>query len=274
MSTETTSKKSFSHVILMTDFSGPARNAIKYAIDAFGPDVEYNLLNAYYARSSSATLLDLNDILAKESMEGLDQELAWIKETYPNMNLNVKMHSVFGSPVDAIKKMRQAGDYDIVIMGTKGASGMDAVLFGSVASAIIRATVIPVISIPPSFSFGGFKEVVLATDGKHEYSDQVIAPLQKMQKQFGSQINVFSVETEGSSVDLASLSINVENAHYSKVESNDVTEAITDFCDDKNADLLVILPIHTGFFDRLFHSSVSKALVEKAKFPILALEHD
>src|SRR5690606_2210182 len=115
---------------------------------------------------SSATLLDLNDMLAKESEAGLTEEKNWITETFSDLKLTVKTHSVFGSPVDALKKMKRSGQYDIVIMGTKGASGVDAVLFGSVASTVIRENVIPVISIPPDYQFGGFKTIVFATDGK------------------------------------------------------------------------------------------------------------
>ena len=266
--------ESFKSIILLTDFSDPAKNAIQYAIDAFGENAEYNLVNAYYARTSSATLLDLNEMLAKESEQGLTEEKNWILEKYPNSNLTVKTHSVFGSPVDSIRKMKKSGSYDIVIMGTKGASGVDAVLFGSVASNVIRDTVVPVISIPPNYKFSGFKHVVFASDGKEIKNFDTVAPIAKLQDQFKSEVTLFSVTEEGKETDWSELKIAIKNAHYSTVESDDVAGEVTKFCQDKNADLLVILPKHTGFFDRLFHHSVSKELVEQAKMPILALEHN
>ena len=266
--------QSFNSIILLTDFSDPAKNAIKYAIDAFGDGAEYHLVNAYYARTSSATLLDLNDMLAKESEQGLTEEKQWVLNEYPNLSLNVKTHSVFGSPVDAIKKMKRSGDYDIVIMGTKGASGVDAVLFGSVASSIIRSTTVPVISIPPEYSFAGFENIVFATDGKALDDFNIIAPISKLQKQFNSEVTLFSVNTTEKEFDWDEMKIHIENAHYATVDGGDVAEEVTNFCQEKNAELLVILPKHTGFFDRLFHKSVSKELVEQAKMPILSLEMD
>ncbi|MBD3637343.1 MAG: universal stress protein [Crocinitomicaceae bacterium] len=261
-------------IILLSDFSEPARNAIKYAIDAFGDQVEYHLVNAYYARTSSATLLDLNEMLAKESEQGLTDELNWIKETFPDLNLTIKSHSIFGSPVDAIKRLKRLVESDLVVMGTKGASGVDAVLFGSVASTVIRATVIPVISVPPDCQFNGFKEIVFATDGQELENTEVLAPIEKLHKQFNSEITLFSVERNGKHVDWNHTGIKIENAHHSSVAGNDVAEEVTKYCNEKSADLLVILPKHTGFFDRLFHRSISKELVEQAKLPILSLEYD
>lgn len=272
--TEEMNKELIKSVILLTDFSNPAKNAISYAIDAFGESVEYNLVNAFYARTSSATLLDLNDMLAKESEQGLTEEKAWIESKYADKNLSIKTHSIFGSPIDAIKKFKRAGEADMVIMGTKGASGVDAVLFGSVASSVIRATVTPVISVPPSSKYEGFGELVFATDGEDIANTEVLTPLNQLQKQFNSEVDVFSVEKNGEHTNLAAMNLNIENAHYSTVQSDNVVEEITSFCKEKNADLLVILPKHTGFFDRLFHKSISKELIEQAQMPILALEND
>jgi nucleotide-binding universal stress UspA family protein len=263
----------FTSIILLTDFSEPAKNAIKYAVDAFGEEVEYNLINAYYARTSSATLLDLNDMLAKESMSGLEEEIQWMKNEYPNLKLDVYPHSIFGSPVDAIKKLAIDQEHDVVVMGTKGSSGVESVLFGSVASLVIRATVVPVISVPPNCKFNGFGEVVFATDGQAIYNDNVIAPIHKLQEKFDSKVTVFAVDKEGQHADLEGMNLNIANAKYSTVEDEDVAGAVTHFCQEQNADLLVILPKHTGFFERLFHKSISKQLVEQANMPILALEN-
>jgi nucleotide-binding universal stress UspA family protein len=274
MDTNNKNMENFTSIILLTDFSEPAKNAIKYAVDAFGDGVEYNLINSYYARTSSATLLDLNDMLAKESRTSLEQEIQWMRDQYPDHNFDVYPHSIFGSPVDAIKKLAIDHDHDLVIMGTKGSSGVESVLFGSVASLVIRATVVPVISVPPSCKFNGFKSVVFATDGKEIYNENSIEPIHKIQRGFNSDITVFSVDKEGEHAELESMNLNIENAHYSTVEDDDVAGAVTRFCHDENADLLVILPKHTGFFERLFHKSVSKQLVEQAQLPILALENN
>ena len=101
----------------------------------------------------------------------------------------------------------------------------------------------------------------------------IVAPISKLQKQFKSEVVLFSVNTPEHKFDWEEMKIHIENAHYATVEGKNVAEEVTKFCQEKNANLLVILPKHTGFFDRLFHHSVSKELVEQAKMPILSLEN-
>jgi len=269
-----TTVRDFSSVILLTDFSETAKNAIKYAIDAFGTDVKYKLVNAYYARTSSATLLDLNDMLLKDSEQGLAEELKWIKQQYPFLKLEIEARSVFGNPVDAIEKIAKDEFQDLVIMGTKGASGIDAVLFGSTASSVIRNTIVPVISVPPLFSYNGFKKVVFSTDGSTDFKKKAIDPLVKIQNKFNSEITVVTIENKGKAIDLSAMDLPLEIDKYANLQDSNVALAVTEYCADEQADLMVVLPKHHGFFERMFHKSISKELVELASMPILSLEND
>lgn len=266
--------KDFTSIILLTDFSETAKNAIKYAIDAFGTDVKYKLVNSYFARTSSATLLDLNDMLLKDSEQGLQTELKWIKTQYPFLKLDIEARSIFGNPVDAIEKVAKNEFQDLVIMGTKGASGLDAVLFGSTASSVIRNTIVPVISVPPYYSYSGFKQLVFSTDGRADFKNKALDPLVKLQNKFNSNITVLTIEKDGKPVDLSSLHLPLEIDKYANLQDDNVSLAVTEYCANEKADLMVILPKHHGFFERMFHKSVSKELVELASMPILALEND
>lgn len=269
---ENKKSNNFNTIILLTDFSEAAKNAIRFAVEAMGEQVKYVLINAYYARTSSATLLDINDILAKESIEGLIEEERWLKAIYPDLNLDLEYKSVFGTPIDAVKRMAKDKSNDLLVMGTTGASGIDAVLFGSVAESVIRTTVVPVLAVPSKSIYKGFNELVFATDGKSDYSDVSLSPIRKMQNQFNTNVNVFSVLNE--SVDLSSQKVDLENVHYSSVEDENIIESVQNFCEQARADVLAIMPQHTGFFERLFHQSVSKEIILAANMPILALEND
>ena len=52
----------FKTIYLLTDFSEHARNACRYAINAFGPQANYVLINSYVIRGGAATLIDLEEI--------------------------------------------------------------------------------------------------------------------------------------------------------------------------------------------------------------------
>jgi nucleotide-binding universal stress UspA family protein len=264
----------FTSIILLTDFSIIARNALNYAISAFENGVSYTLVNAYDARTSTATLLNLNDVLRKESEQKLKEEKEWIKSEYPEYKLDLVSHSIFGSPVDAIKELVNKKKSDLVVMGTKGITGIEAVLFGSVAVAVIKAGIVPVISVPPDYNFLGLKEIIYASDRKSIESATTIEPIIKLQKQFNSKVTVLSVQNNGNIIKKEFKKLNADHVIFTTSEGTDIVNLITLYCDKKNADLLVLLPRHSNIFDRLFHESISNKLVQQAHLPILSLKKD
>src|SRR5690606_26981646 len=120
----------------------------------------------------------------------------------------------------------------------------------------------------------GFDNIIFATDGKELKDFNIVEPVTKLQDQFKSDVTLFSVNTADHKFDWDESKIHIKNAHYATVDGSNIADEVTKFCKEKNADLLVVLPKHTGFFDRLFHKSVSKELVEQAKMPILSLENE
>jgi len=260
-------------IILLTDFSDNAKNAIKFAIDAFGDGINYQLVNSFYVKTTSGSLLDINDILAKESEEELNKEKSWILKQYPDLNLKIGNFSVFGSPVDSIKKMNKMRTHDMIVMGTKGNSGMDAILFGSVAMSVIKSSLLPALSIPPEFSFSSMENVVYAADGNNTATSDSFDALKKIQSFFNSTVTVLTVDNKSTTPNTAYLDDFMPSLNHVAIKSDSITDGIIDYCQENNTNLLTILPKHTGFFNGLFHKSISKQLIQKGKLPILSLDN-
>jgi nucleotide-binding universal stress UspA family protein len=52
-----------------------------------------------------------------------------------------------GSPAPEIISLSQGGGFDMIVMGTHGRSGLQHVLMGSVAEAVVRRALCPVLTI-------------------------------------------------------------------------------------------------------------------------------
>ncbi|WP_247728808.1 universal stress protein [Halovivax limisalsi] len=75
-----------------------------------------------------------------------------------------------GSPADEITAYADANDVDAIAMGTKGLSGLDRVVLGSVTETVLRTASVPVVAVPPgardaSLTADGVEELLLPTDG-------------------------------------------------------------------------------------------------------------
>ena len=65
-------------ILLMTDFSDNAKNAIRYAIEMFEDKVDYVLLNTYAVRENSGSFMSIIDRVKEISEEELKKEQAHI----------------------------------------------------------------------------------------------------------------------------------------------------------------------------------------------------
>jgi len=62
---------------------------------------------------------------------------------------NIRKVIVTGHPVVEILKVVESEDINLIIMGTHGRSGMEHVIFGSVAENVVKKSPVPVLTINP-----------------------------------------------------------------------------------------------------------------------------
>ncbi|MBL7734052.1 MAG: universal stress protein, partial [Chitinophagaceae bacterium] len=58
---------------------------------------------------------------------------------------------------------------------------------------------------------------------------------------------------------------------YHYAETDDIADEIEDFAEDQDAGLIITIPKSYGFFEGLFHRSVSKRLIRESDIPLLLL---
>lgn len=273
-----TNKMSFKTIYLLTDFSDHARNAALYAIQTFGAEVKYILINSFVVHTSAATLIDLEGIAHQESVNGLEEEAKEIKAALTNLNIDLVTHSKYGTPVDVINGYMEKLAADLVVVGSKGISKLDEILIGSVTTAIMRGVSVPVLSVPIKAKAGVLDKIVMASDLANANKGGVVETLQKFKKHFNAQVSGVTVKTDKGQLTaeeqlLLTKLEEVESLdQISVLENKNISKALMDYCDQTKTDLLVVVAKHTSFFKRFFHKSITKELVNHEVLPILVLD--
>ena len=117
-------------IILPTDFSVNAWNAISYAMKFFQEEtVKFYLLHTYtpvfyrmdYLIGGPAYSA-IPDIKVDVSLAGLEKTLKDIHQKHPNTNHTVETVSAFNTLTDEINNLVEDKEIDLVVMGTKGAT--------------------------------------------------------------------------------------------------------------------------------------------------------
>lgn len=184
-----------------------------------------------------------------------------------------------GFPIaDVIENYATTNKIDLIIMGTKGASGLPKLLFGSNAVAVINKSSIPVITVPESSSFKNVKLIVYASEMHKMRSEiQKIIPLAKL---FDASINILHVLSPDSKKKIDAVSTAnelIDKYKYQKISfhishNSDVLEGINEFVADVKADILAMYTHEIGFFESFFKTSVSREEAFHSFVPLLTLK--
>lgn len=99
-----------------------------------------------------------------------------------------------GSPYEGISRVIAEYKADLLVMGTKGSSGMEEVLIGSNTEKVVRYAKCPVITVKEEVGLANIQNIVYATDLKTDQTDFVTS-LKKMLAISGAQLYIVKVNT-------------------------------------------------------------------------------
>ncbi|MGH9418953.1 MAG: universal stress protein, partial [Thermoanaerobaculia bacterium] len=131
------------------DFSEPSRCALRHAIA---------LARRY---RSEVTVLYVEDALQTSARAEIslgasffataeDSVRAFVDATPGGIAANIRVATRFGGAVTGILEQAVADSSDLIVMGTRGRSGLARAILGSVTDSVLRRASCPVMTIPPA----------------------------------------------------------------------------------------------------------------------------
>ncbi|MDQ3101325.1 MAG: universal stress protein, partial [Bacteroidota bacterium] len=156
------------HVLIPTDLSSNSLNAALFAVQLYGDEGNiFTIVNTYMLpRGAASTMWSIDDLMAKESVEGVNIFAAKLAEELPNLRPEYRAASEHGDLPNIIARFAEDPDApELVVMGTQGASGLKEVLMGSNTADVIKRGTLPVIAVPENSTYRSPRRIVLADDG-------------------------------------------------------------------------------------------------------------
>ncbi|MFT7066754.1 MAG: nucleotide-binding universal stress UspA family protein [Sediminicola sp.] len=274
-------------VLLPTDFSKNALNAIRYALDMYKDlHCELYLLNVFQVDEYSLDNMMVPEPgnrvydAAKKDSEDEFQKLLDILELHTT-NPKHTYHTIssYNSLIDAIEDTIAKKDIDIVVMGTKGATGAKGVIYGTNTVATMEAiTDCPVLSVPEGFRFSPPVEIVFPTDYKTSFKRRELTHLLDISKMHSTPVRVLHImeETKLSKAQeankelLETILADVECSFHSLSDTK-VHKGIGFFIESRGSDMVAFLNKKHSFFGILFTKPLVKDIGYHARIPILVL---
>lgn len=268
------------HVLIPTDFSSNSLNAALYAIQLYGAEGNvFTVLNSYMLpRGAASTMWSIDDLLAKESIEGVNIFVSKLNEELPNMKPELRIASEHGDLPNVIARFAADAEApELVVMGTQGASGLKEVLMGSNTADVIKRSELPVLAVPENSRYRSPRRIVLADDGGpvDKGTIKVLLDIARWSQAEVMIVRVINEETTietGSSTSVYDTLLGAIPHSHHYISAENVNTALHDLADQSDADLVVVIHRQRGLFEQLFHRSTATKLAMHTHIPMLVLQ--
>jgi len=269
-------------IIVPTDFSAISNNAIDYAVDlAQATNSSILLFHAYQVPVSMTdvpiVLLSVEDLQKNNEAKMGDLKRS-LQERTGNA-IKVYAETKLGDTVDELEDICEKVKPFAVVMGTKGATGMERVLFGSTTLTTIRHLSWPVIVVPPGKKYSTIKRVGFACDFREVVNTTPTHFIKDFVKEFNAELHVLNVDYKNShfkpdtpqeSVLLHTLLEDL-NPKYDFIDDPNIEVGIEKFAAKNDLDLIITIPKKHKLLEGLFRKSHTKELIFHSRLPIMCV---
>lgn len=273
-------------ILLPTDFSENAFNAIRYALRLYENETcTFYLLNTYTPISyhdqyllENQQMYQLEDISRENSEKGLEIIIEKIKEEFQNPRHHFIHRSAFNTLIDEALQVVDNEGIDLIVMGTKGATGAKEIFMGTHTMYMIKKAKCPVIAVPEEYAYITPKEILFPTDYNlntdntalsfiKEISTNHQTKLTMLYAYYGLSLSDYQEETKVFLDEYFK-----ENTHtFHITDGMDVIEAIEDYQKKNPIHLLAMIHNKHSFFDNLLFKPVVNQIVYHTNVPFLVI---
>jgi nucleotide-binding universal stress UspA family protein len=273
------------NILLLTDFSKNAKNAIDYALQFFkGEELYFYILNVH--KTSSYTMGDLMtssptstvyDSIIKNPKATLKKFIGQLEESYADESYTFEGICDHDDFISAIKQVIKLKKIDLIVMGTNGATGAKEVIFGSNTLSTIRNVEHPVLVIPEDYKFTKPNAILFVTEHDEVFAKKSLYPLVHIISKYDSELLILTLD-KNNSVDLVkdkkatidSYFRGTQHSFYS-ISKIPADIAIDAFMQIKHVDITAKIINKKSFLKRLVSKSSTDEITYKTRVPLLIM---
>ena len=270
-------------ILVPTDFSNNSLTATYYALElAQNMHVDIHILHAYRPFTSAFQSPLANQTDEQRARLGAEKGLADFTEKLGNdYSVNITTGIVKSSLLDGVDNYIAQNNVCMVIMGTRGASGVRTDVLGSNTYDLAKHIAQPMLIVPEYATPFRLNKVVFFTD----YQKKDVNTLRSLQSLLGKSAPIsctlVHIHENGrpTDADLAELKewqemlttkVDFDDLSSELVHVQENVDSVNEILDRLQADLTLLTLIGgRNFFEKLFHKSLARAIILNPKTPVL-----
>lgn len=275
-------------IVLPTDFSENAFNALKYAAELF--KYEYSIFFILHAYSEEVynTSADFSEDkvnqrktqVQKSSRENLERINKEILKYNPNPKHHYKTLSSFGLLVDEVNDLITKENADIVVMGTRGKTNNKKKTFGSNTLQVIKYVQCPVLCIPLNYKYHSPEKILFPTNYMLPYERRELKLVSEIARRFCAELHLLYISRfPGISLRQKYNQEFIKDVfkqiklEFHNLDASDKEIAINGYLVENHMDLLVMVNSRQTYLESFLAPSVIDKIGLKPKRPFLVLQN-
>ncbi|MCX2480512.1 universal stress protein [Pedobacter sp. MC2016-15] len=274
-------------ILVLTDFSESALNAARYAA-GLTHQLKCSALIIYHSHDCIPLVTTTIAPVSAEmlhSQKDSQKQLLRLKEELSSLvyeQTTVEILSDGRPLIPAVNLITEQQHIGLIVMGMAGKSEIEKVLVGSNTIAVAKETHTSLLVIPQQAVYKKIKNAVFACDLKNVTKTIPVFPINTFVSQLKAALSILYVnrveeepdpEAREELKELHQIWSEKEVKYYYTDHEN-VEEGILDFADENTMDLLITVPKEYGFFERIFHRSLTRNLAYRTHLPLLVFKED
>lgn len=272
-------------ILLPTDFSENSINAITYTLAFYkNEDCKFHFLHCYppvifsyeYQIEKGLVGKNIHEIIQSETKERLYELAFSLMRDYGNEQ-EFDIEVVKGFLPDQIASVTAQNDIDLIVMGTKGETSSDSVVFGSNTIQVINKRCCPVIAVPEGYQFKSVTNILFPSDLNLSFKEQHLKDIAKALELHKSAITVLHISyrglnsTQRKHKEILEYAFSDYQTNFEIKEDKDIADIIYDYQSEHESDLLVMINNKHLFFENIFFKPTISKIAMHLSTPFLVI---
>jgi nucleotide-binding universal stress UspA family protein len=268
-------------IIVPTDYSPAATNAVNYAADmALAIKADLLLVHIFQIPISVADV-PLALVSVEDMQKTEDDRIASLKadvEHITSGKINIATEARMGSVIDELENISGKIEPFAIVMGTTGLSAIERTLFGSTSLSAIKHLTWPVICVPKGKEYGeGIRKIGFACDLQDVEDTTPFEQITHFVKELNAELHILNVEQKEPKPDVAEqtailgTAISEMKPQFHFIDHRDIEDGINEFAEENNLDLVIAIPKKHKLLQKLFKTSSTKQLVFESHIPVMCI---
>lgn len=269
-------------IIVGTDFSVPAQNAVNYAVELSKYlGTRLILVNSFtlplggYDSTAPFEMIGAFQDASQKGLQELKEEI--LKKNY---DFGIECFSQMGTVLSVIESAAAKYSADLIVMGMVGeGSFVKRHLIGSSAVSVARKIEIPTFIIPEAVRYHRIEKMCFACDTDKLEEGTLIYTARDLSEVFNAELEIVSVSKGDEELvfDKSETYTFIEKRLQGikhkqvQIEDADVSKALEYYFKFHTTDLVMVNPQKHSFFHKMFNESITKILAFTIKTPLLLI---